>query len=145
MKSRLVPQYLVVALLIGAASGVLCAQEEKAIKRVPAEPARSMKGDELFNMYCAVCHGINAKGNGPAAGALKKKPADLTLIARRHNGKFPELSILRVIKGDDVVGAHGSRDMPTWGPIFGAMSTDKEIAEARVLALMKYLEQIQVK
>jgi hypothetical protein len=51
---------------------------------------------------------------------------------------------MRVIKGDDTVGAHGSRDMPIWGELFTSLSS-KESSELRVNGLMKYVESVQAK
>ena len=103
-----------------------------------------MDGHEMFTHYCAVCHGADANGAGPAADALKKTPADLTQIARKNGGKFPEVHVMRVIKGDDVVSAHGSRDMPVWGELLRSLHNQAD-ADLRVNALMRYVEQIQAK
>ena len=116
----------------------------KRVKRVPVTDANTTDGQELFNHYCAVCHGKDAKGTGPAADALKKTPADLTQIARKNNGNFPEVHVMRVIGGEDVVGAHGSRDMPVWGELFTSLRS-KAASDLRVNALMKYIEGIQAK
>lgn len=145
---RLTPQYLLIGLAFAFGMLTASAQEPKeptkTIKRVPVTDAGSIDGQQLFAHYCAVCHGKDAKGTGPAADALKKAPADLTQITRKNGGKFPELHVMRVIKGDDVVGAHGSRDMPIWGELFKSLRS-KEDTELRVNALMKYIEQIQAK
>jgi len=117
----------------------------KTIKRVPVTDANTIDGQQLFGHYCAVCHGKDAKGTGPAADALKKAPADLTQITRRTGGtSFPEVHVMRVIKGEDTVGAHGSRAMPIWGELFTSLR-GKETAELRVNSLMRYLESIQAK
>ena len=116
----------------------------KTIKRVPVTDVHSIDGQVLFEHYCAVCHGKDARGTGPAADALKKTPADLTQITRKNDGRFPEVHVMRVIKGDDTVGAHGSRDMPIWGELFTSLSS-KESTELRVNALMKYVESVQAK
>lgn len=116
----------------------------KTLKRVPVTDIRSVDGQVLFEHYCAVCHGKDAKGTGPAADALKKTPADLTQVTRKNGGKFPEVHVMRVIKGDDSVGAHGSRDMPIWGELFASLNS-KENSELRVNALMKYVESVQAK
>lgn len=116
----------------------------KTIKRVPVTDVHSIDGQVLFDHYCAVCHGKDAKGTGPAADALKKTPADLTQVARKNGGRFPEVHVMRLIKGEDTVGAHGSRDMPIWGELFTSLS-GKESSELRVNALMKYVESVQAK
>lgn len=135
------PQYLIIgaALILGA---VTISAQDKTIKRVPVQAATGMDGHAMFSQYCAVCHGNDAKGTGPAAEALKKTPADLTQIARKNGGKFPEVHVMRVIHGEDAVAAHGSRDMPIWGELFRSLR-GKEDSQLRVNALMKYVESVQ--
>ena len=117
----------------------------KTVKKVNAQPTATVNGADLFKEYCAVCHGADAKGSGPAADALKQRPVDLTQLARKNNGTFPELHVMNFIKGDDVVAAHGSRDMPVWGQIFGSMSANQDLVQVRVYNLLKYIEDIQAK
>jgi mono/diheme cytochrome c family protein len=123
----------------------LAADETPKIKKVPAHATSAISGQELFHEYCAVCHGNDAKGTGPAAAALKTKPADLTLINRKSGGKYPEIRVQRVIQGEDEVMAHGSRDMPVWGQIFRHMSANQDLGAVRIFNLVKYIEQIQAK
>jgi mono/diheme cytochrome c family protein len=100
------------------------------------------KGQALFKQHCATCHGLDAKGNGPASRALKKKPADLTTI-QSQGEKFPAYRVLNVIEGEKAMPAHGSREMPVWGAIF--RRTKGEMQEkGDVYSLMKYVESIQV-
>ena len=84
------------------------------------------------------------RSTGSRRHALKKRPADLTQLSRKNGGKFPELRVLHSIHGQDVVEAHGSRDMPIWGSIFSQL-TSKNLAEMRIHSVVKYLEQIQAK
>ena len=105
--------------------------------------AATSEGAEAFRQKCAVCHGTDGKGRGPAATALKKAPSDLTTITARHNGKFPAMAVKMAIVGDTVVAAHGTRDMPIWGPVMqSAEGTGK--TELRLKNLIDYLERIQV-
>ena len=120
-------------------------QGTKTIKKVNARPTETLNGVDLFKEYCAVCHGSAAKGDGPAAEALKKRPSDLTQLARKNGGSFPELQVINYIKGEDVVAAHGSRDMPVWGTIFSQMSSNQDLVQVRTYALLKYIERLQVK
>jgi mono/diheme cytochrome c family protein len=115
----------------------------QTIKTVPPNPTSPTSGKEMFNEYCAVCHGQDAKGGGPAASALKKKPADLTQLAARNNNKFPDARIARYIEGDDKVEAHGSRAMPMWGDVFKSMSGSDEITRMRVSNLASYIKGLQ--
>jgi len=122
------------------------AAEETKIKRVPAKSTMSIEGKDLFREYCAVCHGNEARGGGPAAAALTKAPSDLTQITRRNAGKFPEIRIQRIINGEgDSIIAHGSRDMPVWGPIFRHTSSNEDLGAVKVYNLVRYIESIQAK
>ena len=121
------------------------AADQPPIKRVPVHTVGTVSGQELFREYCAVCHGSDAKGTGPAAAALKVRPADLTAISRRNSNKFPEIHMQRVIDGEDEVMAHGSREMPTWGQIFRRMNSNQDLGAVRVYNLVKYIEQLQEK
>jgi len=108
-------------------------------------------GAEDFRIYCATCHGIDAKGQGPVAEFMVLPPRDLTQLAKRAGGKFPADLIAGVIDGRAEVKAHGSRDMPVWGDYFEAEKpkaspTVKEAeAQARIGALVAYLGSIQAK
>ena len=104
-------------------------------------------GEREFALHCAVCHGMDAHGDGPAAASLRTPPADLTRIAARRGGKFPEDEIARKIDGRLEVTAHGSREMPVWGvhlatPIAEDASGD-EVARGRIDLLVEYLLSIQ--
>lgn len=104
---------------------------------------RSMKGPDLYRTYCASCHGLDAKGDGPAAASLKAKVPDLTLLAERNDGMFPAAKVRKVISGDDLVASHGSREMPIWGPIFHQVEEDVDRGNIRLENLVKYLDSIQ--
>ena len=119
--------------------------QEKIVKKVPARPTAAMAGKDLFREYCAVCHGQDAKGAGPAADALKKSPTDLTQLSRKNNGRFPEQMVLATFRGEGGVTAHGSQDMPVWGRIFSNMSSNLNQGQDRIYALLNYMEDVQAK
>jgi mono/diheme cytochrome c family protein len=123
----------------------LVVAQNTVIKQIPVRTTRTMDGPDLYSEYCAVCHGKDGKGGGPAAAALKKEPADLTQLARKNGGKFDELRVQGVIMGSDVVAAHGSRDMPIWGKLFASMTTNEGIRRIRISALVKHVETMQAK
>ena len=141
MKKILRPCCLISAILLVAGLGIA---QEKIVKQVPAKPTVSVDGKSLFAEYCAACHGRDAKGGGPAANALKTSPGDLTQISRKNGGKFPEERVLKMIKGEEAVVAHGNQDMPVWGPIFNNMGS-LTMAQMRVHALLQYVQDIQAK
>ena len=109
------------------------AHAQPQVKKEPIKPVAASDGAAMFQSYCSACHGKAAKGDGPAAAALKKTPADLTKLNERNGGKFPETKVKRYIEGLDEVPSHGSRDMPMWGELFRALSRDT--AQIRVQAL----------
>ena len=117
--------------------------DAQTVKQGTAPRIQSMEGVDTFKTYCAVCHGPQAKGNGPAASALKKVPADLTTIAKRNGGKFSATDVEAVIIGQQAMASHGSRDMPIWGPIFQSLSPDDSFMKLRVTNLVGYLKSIQ--
>jgi len=126
---------------------VICLGQEapKKINKVPIEYTNPGSGPEMFRSYCAPCHGPDGKGTGPAASALKKAPADLTLLTKKNNGKFPTLEVQNTIKGDTSFGAHGSRDMPMWGDIFRSVSSGDGAVQIRIRVLRDYIETLQQK
>lgn len=105
----------------------------------------SLNGADLFHAYCAPCHGNDGAGNGPVAPALITKLPDLTTLAKRNGGMFPRERVQRMIAGDDLVVAHGSREMPIWGPIFHQIEADRDYGHVRMTNLTKYLQSIQQK
>ena len=119
------------------------AQAQPQVEKKPIKPVAASDAAGMFQNYCAVCHGKEGKGNGPAASALTKAPADLTRIAARNGGTFPDVRVKRYIEGLDEVPAHGTRDMPMWGELFRSLSRDT--AQIRVQALSDHLKSMQVK
>ena len=129
------------AVLLGALA--LHAQD-KEIRKVPVQPTSMSSGQDMFKTYCATCHGPGGKGDGPAASALKKTPADLTQLSRKHNGTFPEAYVAAKLRAVDQP-SHGSKDMPVWGPLLSSVSRDSAEAQLRVANIVTYLGTIQAK
>jgi len=124
---------------------VLAGAQDKTIKKVPAKSSNPASGAEMYKQYCAVCHGTGGKGDGPAASALKIPPPDLTTLAKRHDGKFPDDYVATVLRNGAKNPAHGTAEMPIWGPIFGTMSQgDEGQVSLRISNLTKYLKSLQV-
>jgi len=119
------------------------AQAPKVVKQTNAHTSNSWTGDQLYREFCAVCHGIDAKGSGPAASALKVTPTDLTQFSRRNNGKYNDLRMRNIIANTDAVGAHGTGEMPIWGDIFKSISANPTFGQMRVDVLVKYIQTIQ--
>lgn len=112
-----------------------------------ANPPQRTAGRDVFRNYCATCHGPTGRGDGPLADSMRRKPANLTEIAKRNGGTYPSDLVFRTIDGRQPVRGHGGPDMPVWGDAF-ARSTVGGNAEAvrqKIESLVKFLETIQVK
>jgi mono/diheme cytochrome c family protein len=121
-------------------------QSGPVIKRVPVKVTSAASGKEMYESYCAVCHGTDGKGNGPAASALKVAPSDLTTLSKNNGGKYPSLKVSAAIRGDANVTAHGTKEMPVWGSLFRDMSQGHEgEVQQRVNNLTKYIDTLQGK
>ena len=127
--------------------------QENQIEKTQVKPTDPVSGAQMFKDYCAVCHGPGGKGDGPVAIALKVPPPDLTTLAQRHDGKFPADYVSNVLKNGVKTPAHGSGEMPVWGPIFETMSrwealcpgTDETPVTLRITKITNYLKSIQQK
>jgi len=109
-------------------------------------PAYVPPGLQMYKEYCAACHGSDGKGHGPVAASLRKPPPNLTILARRHGGTFPEEYVTNVLRFGPGFSAHGSSEMPVWGPLFQYLENYNEAAvRQRIKNLCDYLESIQEK
>ncbi len=121
-------------------------QPSKTIQHTAIKPTSSASGKEMYTAYCAVCHGADGKGGGPAASALKVAPTDLAQLSKNNGGKFPAMKVTSAIRGDEDVTAHGSKEMPVWGPLFWNMSHGHQgEVQQRVANLTAYIESLQEK
>ncbi len=124
---------------------IAVAQNNPAAKHASTEPTDGPSGRQTYQRYCASCHGDNAKGGGPTASALKTPPADLTTLAKEHGGKFPYEYVSGVVRFGKPISAHGSSDMPVWGPIFNMIDYNEIAIRKRIRNLCEYLESLQEK
>ncbi len=122
------------------------AQEKPVLKKVPVKHTSPASGKEMYTEYCAACHGVDGKGAGPAVAALKAPPPDLTTLAQRsEGGMYPRDHVAMVLR-TGTVAAHGTTDMPTWGPLFKSLDpTHDVIVQQRIKNLNDYLESLQAK
>ncbi len=147
---RFLPLLISIAIL----SLFVAAQEAKTgqdtapkaeIRHVAAPQTSPISGAENYKAYCAACHGVSGKGDGPAASALKVPATDLTRLAANAGGKYPAIHVESMIRNADSP-AHGSKDMPVWGPLFRSISSGNDSqVELRVANLAKYIETLQGK
>jgi len=107
----------------------------------------SLAGRDLFQFYCATCHGRDGKGHGPVAAALRVPPPDLTRLARDNGGTFPWHRLATFINQDAgaLAPSHGTSDMPVWGPIFRGLDPSDTLVKVRIDNLIDYIAAMQAK
>jgi hypothetical protein len=129
-----------------AAVAVAAAAQRSTADRPQSLLTPSLVGSDNFNAYCAPCHGRDGTGAGPVASALKTRPADLTRLAQRAGGIFPAARVEAfVTTGGPEVTAHGSSDMPIWGPTFMALEPSDKRVKVRIANLVQYVETLQAR
>jgi mono/diheme cytochrome c family protein len=137
---------ILVAISVFAVAQQTPAESTPTVKHVPITNTPSNSGKEMFKSYCAVCHGADGKGNGPAASAMKSNPTDLTALAQKNGGKYPDAHVASVIRGQATMPSHGNADMPVWGPLFSSISQGHEgQVQQRIANLVDYIGTLQAK
>lgn len=133
--------------LFSLATGVLAVGVIAAC--TPEEMPQASDGRALFMENCAICHGADAKGNGPMARAMASAPPDLTLIAARNGGNFPRVEVLSTIDGYTKAEISGP-DMPEFGALLVGDLVPLDTGDGvmtptprKLVALLEYLESIQ--
>jgi mono/diheme cytochrome c family protein len=146
MRSRKILWTVVMVVMAFAIMAAAQDQAKKEIKHVPIKPTSAASGQEMYKNYCAVCHGVDGKGKGPAVDALKVPPPDLTTLAQKNGGAYPAMKVAAVLRGEEVMAAHGSKDMPVWGNLFWHLSGGRASeVQQRVANLNTYIESLQKK
>ena len=139
MMFRTIRAVILSCALLSLIFGLDAAQDRQAAKSPPPK-----SGAGTYKEYCAVCHGKTGKGDGPAASALKVRPPDLSALARRHGGKFPDAYVANVLRNGVNVDAHGTAEMPIWGPLFLSIDSSYQSQfELRITSLTNYIKSLQ--
>jgi mono/diheme cytochrome c family protein len=126
------------------AAAVWHAEAPVAADQQPSILTESLAGRDTFEQTCAACHGRGGRGDGPVASALRSRPADLTTLAQRNDGAFPRERVRDFVTGSGrQLAAHGTTEMPVWGPLFRAFESDLRVRE-RIDNLVAFLETIQL-
>jgi mono/diheme cytochrome c family protein len=131
---------LVIVIIAGLLAPAVAAQTATSSKTFLGD---SLVGKDSFEAYCATCHGSSGRGDGPTARALKNAPANLTTLTRRNRDVFPRERVRATLTGAGrSVSAHGSTEMPIWGPLFRAFESDARVS-VRIGNLVAYIETLQ--
>jgi len=132
-------------LLIGPGVGIR-QTTDKTLKKVPISQSQPDSGKQMYQDYCAACHGMDGKGSGPVVEFLKAPPPDLTTMAKRNDGKSVALHVKSVLTFGTGTKAHGTLDMPLWGQLFNSLSgPERQIVQLRIANLTEYVESMQKK
>jgi len=114
-----------------------------------AQDMEVIAGGELeYQHACAICHGVEARGNGIMSKYLTVTPANLRRLTLTSGGNFPFWEVYRKIDGQFEIRGHGTRDMPIWGDRFRAQAggdgkSAQTQAAGRILSLVVYQQHIQ--
>ena len=141
---------LVIAGIMLAVGGALLRSQEVVkhdtqAAKAPIPYSNPQSGEQMYKDYCAACHGQTGKGDGPAAAFLKAWPPDLTTMAQRNNGKYPEIRVRETLLFGTSSHAHGTSDMPVWGPLFRVEDQNQKQSKERVSKLTIYVQSLQRK
>jgi mono/diheme cytochrome c family protein len=135
---------LIMAMAAFVAASLSFADQAQSKLVIPVNQTAATNGKQMYTNYCAPCHGTDGRGHGPAATALRSQPTDLTALTRNNHGKFPDTHVAAILQFGSEVQAHGSAQMPVWGPILGNMNrTNTQERLLRISNLSHYLETIQ--
>lgn len=136
----------VTAIATTLAVGMGYADQSKTKVTIPVTKVSPTSGKQMYGNYCAPCHGVDGRGHGPVAPALKTPPTDLTVLSKNNHGKFPDTHIVSVLQNGVEIPSHGSAEMPIWGPILGKMNqTTPQDRMLRISNLSRFLDGIQAK
>jgi len=141
-----------VAVTVCAAAGIwgssAIAQVTPTPPQSPSLILRSISGRDIFEFYCAPCHGRDGAGGGPVAHSLSGPIPDLRLLTERNSGTFPRARVEAYVShgsGAPAVAAHGTTDMPVWGPIFRGLDPSDAMTAIRIANVVDYLDVLQQK
>jgi mono/diheme cytochrome c family protein len=143
-------KHLSFLLLAGVTSAAIVAVAQQpapttTIKSIPIRQTSPTSGSQMYSTYCAVCHGADGKGNGPAAAALKTPAPDLTMLSKRNGGAYPESHVVTVLQMGAEDPAHGTAEMPIWGDLMKTLSPQNSavVVHQRIANLSDYLKKMQ--
>jgi len=123
-----------------------CEGSERAVSAPAVEVG---PGRVLYLTHCQGCHGLEGRGDGPAAGSLRTPPADLTRLWKTYGTPLERKRLAQYIDGRGLLEVHGSREMPLWGDEFfeDAPPLTPNLVEGAkqhlISVLVEYLETIQ--
>jgi mono/diheme cytochrome c family protein len=137
------PFFVLIATTVAAAT--LFASDSKNVT-IQTAKASADDGKAMYGNYCAPCHGVDGKGNGPISSSLKRTPTNLTQLSKNNGGVFPEFHVIGVLGHGTSASGHDQSGMPAWAPTLGKIDQNNKLdAPLRISNLTKYVETLQTK
>jgi len=142
------------SLIVLSGTFLLSQDQGTTAKKLRVQPigyVNPTDGRQMYKDYCAACHGMKGKGDGPAVEFLKAPPPDLATLTQRNQGKYPALKVKATLQfGPGSSHAHGTIDMPIWGRLFKVQGKEPKdpndaTADMRLSNLTAYVESLQQK
>lgn len=145
-EDRMLKHVVVSACLLALLAGGAYADQARTRVNIPVARTSATSGKQMYTSYCAPCHGLDGRGQGPVSPALKSPVPDLSLLRRNNQGRFPDAHVYSVLQNGVEIAAHGTAEMPVWGPILGKMNhANSQERMLRVSNLSRFLDTLQVK
>lgn len=124
-------EFILVALMLaacGSGSSGTSRPQETSVPEPPAafadktdpianDQAAADAGKQIFATNCSLCHGANAKGDGPAAASFDPKPTDLADFQSKFSDGY---LFWRISEGGEI--SPFNSQMPAWK---GLLSEDQ--------------------
>jgi mono/diheme cytochrome c family protein len=133
-------------LIAATVAATLFASDSKSNVTIQTTKVSAVDGKAMYGNYCAPCHGVDGKGNGPMSSSLKRTPTNLTLLSKNNHGVYPESHVVGVLGHGATASGHNKSGMPEWAETLGNIDQNNKLdVPLRISNLSKYLQTIQAK
>lgn len=116
---------------------------EKKLRIVRIANVNPTSGAQMYQSYCASCHGAQGKGNGPAVEFLQTPAPDLTKLSLMNGGEYPEARVFAKLRHSSPSGSEASLTMPDWDRLFRNLHSNQSQVNLREYNLTTYIQSLQ--
>lgn len=106
-------------------------------------------GKDLFQIHCAGCHGINAKGLRSEHSDARYDTPDLTRLKEKFGGVFQKGLVREIVSGKNLTRGYPT-DMPIWEELIeqnyigtGDAGSREAATTIIINEIVNYLEEVQ--
>lgn len=122
--------------------GIVLILATPALADVAPTPNNQVElGEMTYRTYCALCHGTSG-APGMFTDALKKSAPNLTEIAKRNGGQFPDVKVEQIIR-DGGISGHGTMRLLSWERYFRTDTSEEQVDQV-IHDLIEYLKNHQI-